>query len=203
MSAGVTTWGTPMSSSNWRRRGDADASLSTGCFSSSAIHPPYDHPFRTLFAVVGVILQHGMRAIQLFREDDAHHGMRKGQRRQRPAQAGLHEDAGPETVGTPDDEAELAAVLLALAQPPGELQGGEGFAALVERDQVVVTDALEQALFLVRLGPADGNFFQIDPHRAAQAARVFLVGRRDPLGHARTHREDANAHSRETSARGA
>ena len=77
-----------------------------------------------LLAMVGVILQHRVRAIQLFGEDHAHHGMRKGQGRQRPAQRGLDQDVGAEAVGPADDEGEIAAILLAFAQPPGELQGG-------------------------------------------------------------------------------
>ena len=77
-----------MSSNNWRRRGEAEASRSTGfCSSCSAIDPSI-----ASLAMIGVILQHRVRAIQLFGEDHAHHGVREGQRRQRPAQRGLLQD---------------------------------------------------------------------------------------------------------------
>src|SRR4029079_2717396 len=114
MSAGVTTWGTPINSNNWRRRGDADASRSTGCSSLFlSIHPPG----RDSLPVVRVILQHRVRAIQLFGEDHAHHGVREGQRRQRPAQAGLDQDPRTQAFRPADHEGEVAAVLLAFGQP--------------------------------------------------------------------------------------
>ncbi len=71
-----------------------------------------------------MIVQHGMGAIQRFGEDDPHHGVGKGETGQRPAQVGLLEDLGPEAIRAADRETKVAAVLLALGQPPGQLEGG-------------------------------------------------------------------------------
>src|SRR5688572_16525066 len=99
MSAGVTTCGTPMGSNNWRRRGEADASRSAGGLSCLS------------FTMVRVILQHRMRAIQLFGEHHPHHRVGEGQRGQRPAPGGLHENGGAESVGPADHETQVSAVL--------------------------------------------------------------------------------------------
>src|SRR5687767_8448548 len=66
---------------------------------------------------------------------------------------------------------------------------------LVERHDVVVTGALQQALFFVGLALADLEFFEIDAQMGTQAARVILISLRDPSGHARSDRNDANAHA--------
>ena len=99
MSAGVTTCGTPMSSNNWRRRGEAEASRSTGSCCLFA-HRPLEF-IASLFAMIRVILQHRVRAIQLFGQHHAHHGVREGQRRQGPAPARRFRTLGAEPSGPP------------------------------------------------------------------------------------------------------
>src|SRR5689334_4468294 len=72
----------------------------------------------------------------------------------------------------------------------------------VERDQVVVVDAIDEPLLLVSLVLADRELFQVDAQVRPQAAGVVLVGLGDPRGHARPDRNDADAHAG-GSARGA
>src|SRR4051812_19968871 len=103
MSAGVTTWATPMSSNNCRRRGEADARRSTGRI------------FCSSFTMIGVIVQDQVRAIQLFGEHHANHRVRKRQCREGPRPVRPFEDPGAQSVRTADEKTEVPAILQSFA----------------------------------------------------------------------------------------
>src|SRR5262245_37519450 len=98
-------------------------------------------------AMIRVIGEHAVSAIELLRQHDTHQRVRERELRQRPLEVGAREHFRREAVGTADEEREVAAVAHALTQPARELLCGHFLAALVESDdEVVLAERGEQAL---------------------------------------------------------
>src|SRR6185295_13928174 len=91
-----------------------------------------------LLAMIRMIREHRVRAIELLGEQDAHERVRERELGERPFEVRALQHFRREAVGTADEEREIAPVLHALAEPGGERLRRHFFAALIERDDVLV-----------------------------------------------------------------
>src|SRR3569832_1091922 len=178
----ITSKRTPICSSISRRRGEAEARLIDvdGALTSSR-------------PVIGMPLQYGPGAIQLFGRDDAYQHVRQGQRRQRPLQVRARAAALGETIGPAHQQGDVAPVLHPGRQLQREHLGGPALTIHLERDhEAVLRYGGELALALLRDRPRDVRALGAPPRRdldqmqaalRRQTSRKLAMPRHHPLRH--------------------
>lgn len=95
-------------------------------------------PEVVLFVVVLLALKDSAGAVELFDEDEAYHLMGERHAGKGDHRLGTFIDCFGETVRSADDEDEVAACGLTLAEPFGELDAAALLTALIEQDETVL-----------------------------------------------------------------
>lgn len=95
-------------------------------------------PEVVLFVVVLLALEDRAGAVELLDEDEAYHLMGERHAGKGDHRLGTFVYSLREAVGTTDDEYEVAACCLPLAEPFGKLDAAPLLAALIEQDEIVL-----------------------------------------------------------------
>src|SRR5581483_6624694 len=149
---------------------------------------------RALFPVIRMTPDEGGRAVELFRQNDAHQRVGQGQCGQAEHQIGRVPDALVQAVRAADDEAQIAALPHPRLQPMRELDGGERLAALVQgyfytaardrgKDSRAFLASGPRALRrAVGVAPSRPDLGENDRKLARHAPGIVLEARRHPGG---------------------
>ena len=87
--------------------------------------------------MVGMTLQQAVRPVELLGDHHAHEAVGPGERRQRPAEISLLREVRIQSIGTADEEREVAAARHARAEPFGELRRRHRAAFHLKGDPVI------------------------------------------------------------------
>src|SRR5215469_2552957 len=157
----------------------------------------------TSAAMIRVIDEDAVGAIELLGEQHPGKRVRQGQPRQRQCEVAARQHPGGQAVGTAYEECQVLTLLHATAEPRGELARRELPAALIERNDVVSRHERGEQLLafagdrLWRVVSPSGsglNLGQSDRETAAQTPEVLVTRAAYPGRHARAHGDHAHAH---------